>query len=81
MDLSSRFNEVVTSEDQFRAVMGNPSALVLRKEIPALDSHARAFIERSSFLLLGTSDAEGSMDISPKGDPLLVSCASSMTRP
>ena len=69
MDLSSRFTEVVTSEEQFRAVLGNPSSLVLRKEIPALDSHARAFIERSPFVLLGTSDAEGSMDISPKGDP------------
>ena len=69
MDLSSRFNEVVTSEDQFRAVMGKASALVLRKEIPALDSHARAFIGRSPFVLLSTSDAVGCMDISPKGDP------------
>lgn len=69
MDLRSRFNEVVTTEEQFRTVMGSASPGVVRKEIPALDSHARTFIGRSPFLLVGTSGADGSMDMSPKGDP------------
>jgi PPOX class probable FMN-dependent enzyme len=69
MELRSRFSEVVTSEEQFRAVMGSPSPAVMKKEIPALDPHARAFIARSPFLLIGTSGADGRVDISPKGDP------------
>jgi PPOX class probable FMN-dependent enzyme len=69
MDLQSRFREVVTSEEHFRLVMGRPSALVTRKELKQLDSHARAFIGRSPFLLIGTSGADGAIDMSPKGDP------------
>lgn len=69
MDLQSRFREVVTTEEQFRSVMGSPSAPVIRKELNELDSHAREFIGRSPFLLIGTSGADGRMDMSPKGDP------------
>ncbi|WP_096696578.1 MSMEG_1061 family FMN-dependent PPOX-type flavoprotein [Polaromonas sp. AER18D-145] len=69
MDLQSRFREVVTTEEHFRSVMGRPSALVTRKELNELDSHAREFIGRSPFLLIGTSGADGRMDMSPKGDP------------
>lgn len=69
MNLRSRFSEVITNEDQFRAVMGHPSPAVMKKEIRALDSHARAFIARSPFLLIGTSGADGRVDVSPKGDP------------
>ena len=69
MELRSRFSEVVTSEEQFRMVMGSPSPAVMKKEISALDSYARAFIARSPFLLIGTSGADGRVDVSPKGDP------------
>jgi len=34
----------------------------------ALDEFARAYIQRSPFLVLSTADAEGNQDISPKGD-------------
>jgi PPOX class probable FMN-dependent enzyme len=69
MDLRSRFREVVQTEEEFRVVMGSPSALVTRKELTKLDSHAREFIGRSPFLLIGTSGANGQIDMSPKGDP------------
>ena len=69
MDLQSRFREVVTTEEHFRSVMGSPSPLVTRKELKELDSHARAFVGKSPFLLIGTSGADGAMDMSPKGDP------------
>lgn len=69
MDLQSRFSEVVTTEEHFRSVIGNPSALVTRKELKQLDAHARTFIGRSPFLLIGTSGADGRIDMSPKGDP------------
>lgn len=69
MDLQSRFREVVTTEEHFRAVMGSPPGLVIRKELDEIDSHAREFIEKSPFLLIGTSGADGRFDMSPKGDP------------
>lgn len=69
MDLRSRFSEVVETEDDFRSVMGNAPALVKRKELDRLDSHAREFIARSPFLLIGTSGTDGQIDMSPKGDP------------
>lgn len=69
MDLRSRFAEVVTSEAQFRAVMGTPGERAARKEIAFLDAHCRAFIARSPFVLVSSADAAGRMDVSPKGDP------------
>jgi len=69
MDLRSRFQEVVTTEEDFRSVIGHPSPLVVRKEVSSLDSNARHFIGRCPFLLIGTSGADGRIDVSPKGDP------------
>lgn len=69
MDLHPRFREIIKTEEELRAVMGNPSALVTRKELNELDSHAREFIGRSPFLLIGTTGADGRIDMSPKGDP------------
>ena len=63
------FNEVVTSEEQFRAVMGNPMAPVVKKEISYLDKNCRTFIAKCPFILISSCDGEGRMDISPKGDP------------
>ena len=68
MVTDSRFAEVVTSEEQFRAVMGLPASRVLKKEISSLDVHCRAFISRSPFVLISSCDADGRMDVSPKGD-------------
>lgn len=69
MDLKTRYAEVVTSEEQFRAVLGVPSERAARKEIAFLDRHCRAFIARSPFVLISSADADGRMDVSPKGDP------------
>ena len=63
------FRDLVTSVDTLRTIVGGePSELARRKELPALDEHARALIARSPFLLLGTSSADGRCDVSPKGD-------------
>lgn len=43
--------------------------LAVAKTRPALDKHARAFIARSPFLCIGTADASGHADVSPRGDP------------
>lgn len=62
------FRDVVASKEELRALIGESTELVLRKQLSALDAHARAFIARSPFVLLGTSNARGMCDVSPKGD-------------
>jgi uncharacterized protein len=67
--MAFEFAEVVTTEAEFRAVIGTPTERALRKQIDVLDDHCRAFIAKSPFLLIASRDAEGNMDVSPKGDP------------
>lgn len=63
------FTEVITSEDELRAILGTPSALAANKAVTTLDEHCRAFIAASPFMLIASADRDGNMDISPKGDP------------
>jgi len=63
------FSEIVTSEDELRAVLGYPAARAVNKEIARLDVHCCAIISRSPFVLISSSNAEGRLDVSPKGDP------------
>jgi PPOX class probable FMN-dependent enzyme len=63
-----RFAEVVETEEELRALLGQPSELVIRKQLPQLDEHCRAFIALSPYLLLGTADVAGNCDVSPRGD-------------
>jgi uncharacterized protein len=67
MELS--FENVITSEDELRAIMGYPSEIVTRKTINYIDEHCRSFIEKSPFITIATSDTSGNFDVSPKGDP------------
>ncbi len=63
------FNTVVRSEAELRELMGDPVAPpVVEKTLSSLDRHCRTYIARSPFVLVASSDAEGRMDISPKGD-------------
>jgi PPOX class probable FMN-dependent enzyme len=63
------FSSVVTSEEQLREVLGEPSELIVRKIQNRLDSYARLFISRSPLLAIASSGADGSCDVSPRGDP------------
>jgi PPOX class probable FMN-dependent enzyme len=63
------FRQIISNEEELRQVLGHPNQLSLEKEIHALDEHCRNFIARSPFLLIGTANAEGNGDVSPKGDP------------
>lgn len=60
--------EVAESADELRALYGPPSELAARKSLARLDEHCRHFIERSPFVCLSTAAADGSADISPRGD-------------
>ena len=62
------FQNVVTSEQELRDLMGEASELSLRKEHSYLTEQARAFIACSPFLVLATAGRDGTCDVSPKGD-------------
>lgn len=51
-----------------RALVGEPLPGLALKNEARIGSEAREYIERSPFLVLATSDAEGHLDASPKGD-------------
>lgn len=58
---------LVDSLDQLTAINGEPSQSTQLKILTELDDHARNFVNRSPFLLMGTG-AQGSGDVSPRGD-------------
>ncbi len=60
---------VVRSVAALRALLPEPSALVQAKLLPALDRHMRAFIALSPWVDVASRGADGSVDVSPRGDP------------
>jgi len=62
------FNDIVTSEQELREMLGVPAQRSVLKERRSLDEHFRAFIAHSPFLLMATSGSDGTCDVSPKGD-------------
>ncbi|MCX7305739.1 MAG: pyridoxamine 5'-phosphate oxidase family protein [Hyphomicrobiales bacterium] len=62
--------DFVTSHEQLRTVYKTPEpdSNPIRKELGRLDAHCRAFIARSPFVLIGSSDGKGNADVTPKGD-------------
>lgn len=60
--------EFITSKEELRARYGETSERARLKEMRALDHHARNFIAHSPFVLIGSQDAEGHADVTPKGD-------------
>jgi len=60
--------EFVTSREDLRRLYKAPGDGPIRKELPLLDRHCRAFIARSPFLLIGSSDGRGNADVTPRGD-------------
>ncbi|WP_035098822.1 pyridoxamine 5'-phosphate oxidase family protein [Anoxybacteroides tepidamans] len=62
------FEHKVTTEEELRSLIGQPSELVKRKVISYLDEHCRRFISLSPFIVIATSDQSGCCDASPRGD-------------
>ena len=65
----SAFKQVIYDEAELREILGYAGRAASNKVIPEIDEICRAFIAKSPFVLLGSTDADGSMDVSPKGDP------------
>ena len=59
----------ITSEAQLRELTGSPvHELVQVKSTPMITPPLRTYIEQSPFLCLATHSADGSSDVSPRGD-------------
>ena len=59
----------ITSEAELRELLGAPMPRSVAKERGTLHPLDRDWIANSPFLLLATSAADGTCDVSPKGDP------------
>jgi len=57
----------ITTIDELRTIYRKPGAPALKKQHATLTEHDRRLIARSPFLVLATSAADGSCDVSPKG--------------
>src|SRR5262245_52909802 len=58
----------ITTLEQLRDRMGEPHPATRQKVFAGLDEQMTAFVERSPFCILATSDADGQLEVSPKGD-------------
>jgi len=61
--------ETIETEDALRALLGEPAELVCAKVSDRLNALTRRFVELSPFMCIATSDARGTCDVSPRGDP------------
>lgn len=59
----------VMSLDELYAINGLPKASTATKDTPFVTASMEEFIAHCRFFMIGTSDAGGSCDVSPKGDP------------
>jgi PPOX class probable FMN-dependent enzyme len=67
--MGERFDGVITTEAELRALYRMPSEVVVQKVLASLDVHARTFISAAPFVLAGTASPDGTSDVSPKGGP------------
>ncbi|MEV8454910.1 MSMEG_1061 family FMN-dependent PPOX-type flavoprotein [Streptomyces sp. NPDC052095] len=61
--------DALTSTDQLRALYPQPNPNSLRKETDHLTEETRALIGCSSLVFIGSADAEGRADVTPRGGP------------
>lgn len=59
---------IVEDIREIREIYGEPMERTIKKQLPRLEKHSRAFIALSPFLVMATCDADGRCDASPKGD-------------
>lgn len=63
------FADAVTDAAQLREVYDAPMERALRKQLDRLDEMARRLIALTPLVLVGTHDAEGRCDVTPRGGP------------
>jgi PPOX class probable FMN-dependent enzyme len=58
---------IIATLEALRSLYAEPGERARRKQLAALDVHARRFIELSPFVVLSSSGANGAIDASPRG--------------
>ena len=61
--------KIITDEATVRALVGEPTELVVAKLSDRINDLTRQFIERSPFVCVATARPDGGLDVSPRGDP------------
>ncbi|MEV0439427.1 MSMEG_1061 family FMN-dependent PPOX-type flavoprotein [Streptomyces spectabilis] len=61
--------DALTSPDQLRELYEQPNPNALRKQIDHLTDQTRALIGCSSLVFIGSADAAGRADVTPRGGP------------
>ena len=61
-------DNVVQDIAEIRERYGEPMERTIKKQLPRLEKHSRAFIKLSPFLVIASTDPSGRCDASPKGD-------------
>jgi uncharacterized protein len=59
----------IGDEASLREVIGEPTDIVKAKLSDRINELTRQFVERSPFVCVATSRPDGSVDVSPRGDP------------
>lgn len=59
----------VTSADELRAIVGQPTPAVAKKVTDRLSEAQQGWLKQSPLGFVATTDAHGRVDVSPKGDP------------
>ncbi|XTZ17013.1 pyridoxamine 5'-phosphate oxidase family protein [Micromonospora echinospora] len=59
----------ITSAEELRELLGEPTARAVAKERRVLHELDRQWLAASPFCLIATAGADGTCDVSPKGDP------------
>ena len=57
----------IETVDQLRTAYAQPSDMVRRKQLSALEKHCKRIVSLSPMVLVGTSDAHGGQDVTPRG--------------
>lgn len=60
--------DVIEDVGEIREIYGEPMERAVKKQLPRLEKHSRAFIALSPFLVIASADPRGRVDASPKGD-------------
>ena len=60
---------MLETEAQLRDVIGSPTPVVAGKIAERLNDIFKRYIEESPFVCIATSNAQGELDVSPRGDP------------
>lgn len=61
-------DHTIRTQEGLREILGQSEGLAVTKSLKRLDRYCKQYLSLSPFLLIGTSNAQGKADVSPRGD-------------